>query len=202
MTVINKHGTQSFLWSKKKTTRVATIAEAHEAIKCARNVVNVVALPPNAGDSFYQESGSEEVSTESMEEIFKPVGELEIEEDLETDNEVELTLPTLTKRRRQELPRWKRVSGFGKAFQWEEPSFRESLSDLEENSPYQVWKNSFFEAILEHIVLQTNLYSNRDQNKPHFMESTNETWSLLGVLLLTGYHNLPKEHYYCMVDKA
>ena len=88
----------------RKTTRVATIAKAHEAIKDERNIVNVVVLPPNASDSCNQESGSEEVLTESMEEIFKPVGELEIE-DLETDNEVELTLPTRIKRRRQELPR-------------------------------------------------------------------------------------------------
>ena len=98
MTVINKHGNQIF-YGVRKTTRVATIAEAHEAIKGARNVVNIVVLPPNAGDSFYQESGSEEVLTKSMEEIFKPAGELEIEKDLETDNKVELILPTRTKRR-------------------------------------------------------------------------------------------------------
>ena len=83
----------------RKTTRVPTIAKAHETIKDERNVVNIVVLPPNAGDSCNQESGSEEVSTESMEEIFKPVGELEIEEDLEADNEVELILPTRIKRR-------------------------------------------------------------------------------------------------------
>ena len=100
----------------RKTTRVATIAETHEAIKGARNVVNVVVLPPNASDYFYQKSGSEEVSTESMEKIFKPVGELEIEENLETDNEVELTLPTHTKRRRQELPRWNKSLWFRKSF--------------------------------------------------------------------------------------
>ena len=101
----------------RKATRVPTIAEAHEAIEDERNVVNVVVLPPNASDSCNQESGSKEVLTESMEKIFKPVGELEIEADLETDNEVELSLPTRTKRRRQEFPRWKRVSGFGKTFQ-------------------------------------------------------------------------------------
>ena len=82
----------------RKTTRIATIAKAHEAIKGARNVVNITVLPPNVGDSFYQESGSEEVLTKSMEEIFKPVGELEIE-DIETDSEVELILLTRIKRR-------------------------------------------------------------------------------------------------------
>ena len=154
--MISKDGTQSFLWSKK-TTRVATIAEAHEAIKGSRNVVNVVVLPPNAGDSGNRESDTKEVSAESMKEIYKPVGELEIEEDLESDDEAEQPLPTHTKKRRQELPRWKKVSGLERAFQREEPNFTENLSDLERNSPYQMWKNLFSEDILEHHVLQTDL---------------------------------------------
>ena len=67
---------------------------------------------------------------------------------------------------------------------------------MEGYSPYQVWKNMFSKVILEHIVLQTNLYSNRDQSNPHFMVSTKEMWSFLGVLLRTGYHSLPEEHHY------
>ena len=43
----------------RKMTKVATIAEAQEAIEGARNVVNVVLLPPNAGDSGNQESDTE-----------------------------------------------------------------------------------------------------------------------------------------------
>ena len=53
----------------RKTTRVATIAEADEALKNARNVVDVVVPPANAGDSSNQESDTEEVLAESMEEI-------------------------------------------------------------------------------------------------------------------------------------
>ena len=71
----------------RKTTRVATISEAHEAIKGSRNVVNVVVLPPNVGDSGNQNSDTEEVSAESIEEIYVPAGELENEEDLESDDE-------------------------------------------------------------------------------------------------------------------
>ena len=119
-------------------TRVDTIAEVHEAIEGARNVIHVIVLFPNAGYSDIQKSDTKEVSVESTEEIYEQARELEIEKDLESDNKVELPLQTHTKRRQQELPRWKRVSGFGKVFQWEEPSFRESLSDLEGNSPYQV----------------------------------------------------------------
>ena len=40
-----------------------------------------------------------------MEEIYEPAGELEIEENLESDDEVEPFLPIRSKRRRQKLPR-------------------------------------------------------------------------------------------------
>ena len=113
----------------RKTTRVETISEAHEAIKGARNVVNVVLLPPNAGDFGNQESDTEEVLAESMEEIYEPAGELEIEENLESDDEVEPLLPICGKRRQHELPRWKRTFGFAKDFQQVESNFRENLSD-------------------------------------------------------------------------
>ena len=131
-----------------------------------------------------------------MEETYKPARELEIEENLASDDEVELLLPTRSKQRRQELPKWKRTSGFAKDFQQVEPNFRENLSDLEGYSRYQVQKNLFSEDILEHIVLQTNFYSNRDQNNPYFMVSTKEMQSFLGVLLLTGNPSLPEEHHY------
>ena len=88
----------------RKTTKVGTISEAHEAIKGARNVVNVVLLPPNAGDFGNQESDTEEVLAESMKEIYEPTGELEIEKNFESDDEVEPFLPICSKQRRQELP--------------------------------------------------------------------------------------------------
>ena len=110
-------------------TKVTTIAEAHEAIEGSRNVDNVVVLSPNAGNSSNKESDREDVLAESMEEIYKPAGGLEIK-GLESDDQAELPLPTSTKRRRQELPGWKKVSGFENAFQREKPNFTENLSDL------------------------------------------------------------------------
>ena len=98
MTVISKDEFKVF-YGVRKTTRVATIAEAHEAIKDSRNVV---ALPPNAGDPGNQDSNTEKVSAESIEEIYEPAGELEIEEDLKSDGEAKPPLPTSTKRRRQD----------------------------------------------------------------------------------------------------
>ena len=44
-----------------------------------------------------------------MEEIYELAEELEIEEDLESDDEAELLLPIHTKRRHHKMPRWKKV---------------------------------------------------------------------------------------------
>ena len=97
MTVISKDEFKVF-YGVRKTTRVATIAEAHEAIKGSRNVV---VLPPNAGDPGNQDSDTEAVSAESIEEIYEPAGELAIE-DFESDDEAELSL---AERRSQQIPK-------------------------------------------------------------------------------------------------
>ena len=117
MTVISKDEFKVF-YGVRKTTRVAAIAEAHEAIKGLRNVVNVVVLPPNAGDPGNQDSDTAEVSAESIEEIYEPSVEFEIEEDLESDDETQLPLPN---KYQKKTTRWKKVSGFERAFQREEP---------------------------------------------------------------------------------
>ena len=68
-----------------------------------KNVVNFVALPPEAGDSGSQGSNVEDVA-DSMEEIFEPAGELKMEEDFDSGEELETTLPST---RKKEFPKWK-----------------------------------------------------------------------------------------------
>ena len=86
-----------FFYGIRKTTKVATIAEAHEAFQGARNVVHIVLLPLNADDSGNQKSDTKEVLAESIKEIYEPAGELEIEENLESHNKVEPLLPPRSK---------------------------------------------------------------------------------------------------------
>ena len=69
------------------------MAEVNETIENAKNVVNVVVLPPEAGDSGSQKSDVEDIA-DSMEEIFEPAGELEVEENFESDEESETDLPS------------------------------------------------------------------------------------------------------------
>ena len=51
------------------------LAEVNETIENAKNIVNVVALPPEAVDSGSKESDVEDVA-DSMEEIFSQLGNL------------------------------------------------------------------------------------------------------------------------------
>ena len=91
-----KHGYQSFLWSKN-ITHVSILAEVNETIENAKNIVNVVELLPKAGDSGSQESDVEDVD-DSMEDIFEPAGELEVDDDFESDEESETTLLSTRKK--------------------------------------------------------------------------------------------------------
>ena len=96
--------TRSFCGARK-VTQVSTLAEVKETIENAKNVVNVVVLPPEAGNSGRRESNVEDVA-DSMEEIFESAGKLEVEEDFESDKESQIVLP-LT--RKKGFPKWKKV---------------------------------------------------------------------------------------------
>lgn len=69
---------------ERKVTREATLAEVYKTVENARNVLNVVVLPPEAGDSGIQESDVEDVA-EGREEMVEPSGKLEVEEDPDSD---------------------------------------------------------------------------------------------------------------------
>ena len=75
-------------YGARKVTHLSTLVEVNKTIEIAKNVVNVVVLSPEAGDSGSQESDVEDVA-DSMEEIFQPAGELEVEEDFEIGEELE-----------------------------------------------------------------------------------------------------------------
>ena len=46
--------------------------------------------------------------------------------------------------------------------------------------------------MLNDIVLQTNLYAQRDKNSPDFSVSDGDLHKFLGIILLSGYHSFPR----------
>ena len=72
----------------------------------------------------------------------------------------------------------------------------QKLEEFEGNTPYEIWKSIFSTEMLKYIVLQTNLYANRDKNNEKFKVSECEMQKFLGIILLSGYHTVPEEQQY------
>ena len=84
-------------YSARKATHVSTLADVNKTIENSKSVVNVVILPPEAGDSGSQESDVEDVA-DSMEKNFEASGELEVKEDFESDEESGTALASTRKK--------------------------------------------------------------------------------------------------------
>ena len=69
----------------------------------------------------------------------------------------------------------------------------QKLKEFEEKTPYEIWKSIFLTEILKDIVLQTNLYANKDKNNKNFKVLEYEMQKFLEIILLSGYHIAPEE---------
>ena len=95
-------------YDASRVTHVSMLAEVNETIKNSKNIVNAVVLPPEAEDSGSEESNVKDVA-DSMEEIFEPAGELEVEKDFASNEESETALPSTGKKG---FPKWKKSYNF------------------------------------------------------------------------------------------
>ena len=85
--------TRSF-YGTRRGRKETTIAEAYDVIKNNKNVVNIVVLPPINGDSRSKESKDVISDTEEM---FEPAGEIKIEKEIDSDDNLEVPLSPLKK---------------------------------------------------------------------------------------------------------
>ena len=63
-------------------------------------------------------------------------------------------------------------------------------------SIYQIFSLFFSDSKISLQVEQTNLYATGDKNMQTFRTNDAEIRKFLGLLLISGYHNLPSEAYY------
>ena len=116
-------------YDARKVTHLSTMVEVNETTENAKNVVNVVVLRHEAGDSGSLESDVEDLA-DSMEENFEPAGELEVEEDFESVEESE---------------NGKLYSNFDKAILIDDDSsiLRDRILNLDASSSFEIWKFLF-----------------------------------------------------------
>ena len=69
------------------STLVTTLEEVNDIVEAADHVLSVVVLPPEAGDGQSQGTDDEDIN-DNRDVIFKPTGQLEVEEEAgESDEE-------------------------------------------------------------------------------------------------------------------
>ena len=57
----------------------------------------------------------------------------------------------------------------------------QKLEEFERKTQYKIWKSTVLTEMLKHVVLQTNLYGNRDKNNEKFKVLKCEKQTFLGI---------------------
>nr|CAH7757782.1 unnamed protein product [Callosobruchus chinensis] len=72
--------------------------------------------------------------------------------------------------------------------------------ELEALDPVRVFEKIFDDAVINHIVTQTNIYSTQ-KNDHQFFVSSPDIKLFIAILLLTGYHELPRQRLYWSLEE-
>lgn len=165
------------------TQHFITLAEAADHM--SERTRNIVVLPPHAGD---QGSIATDEDDEEEEEP-EPVGEIELDSDGGQDTNEEDDVPQV---------RWRRNSSFEQELETAEPivPMVHQYPILATMSEFQLWKEVFDEDVFGLILQQTLLYGRRDLSNLNFKLSYEELERFLGIVLLSGYHCIPRERDY------
>lgn len=179
---------------RKRVSHYVTLAEAvEEEVEAARFII----LPPDSGDKPIP-SDEEDDDAENLPE---PPGEIEAEveevyEDSESssdESDIAEHLPEMTWSKNKSF-----VDPIGtcvKSFNLEE-KFPQYVS----LTPYELFCLIFDQEIVDLIVSETQKYANRDKNEKNFQTNSDEIRQMLGILLISGYHQLPSQRHYWSAD--
>ena len=162
---------------------------------------NIVILPPalssNAADSETEEVPQDKLGEEDY--LFEPAGEFKVqyEYSIGASCDSQDEEPLQPSKKKKERSKWRKSTEFINDISSTFPApLADSHTELSRKSPFELWKIFFTEDLLKTIVVQTNLYANRDKNEDHFCVEKEELLNFLGVLLNLASHSLPGEQYY------
>ncbi|KRY07581.1 PiggyBac transposable element-derived protein 3 [Trichinella patagoniensis] len=176
----------------RRCEQVSTLEEAKEVVDTSNHVLNVVVLPPTAGDSGSDDT-DQEYLPDDPEDEFDPAGELEVEQEVRVE---EFATTKLSGKEKRALPRWKKTEDLDMIFPFEQLQRNENLQQLASLTPLEVWFKVFTDEMIDHITFQSNLYAHRECNNRAFTVSPQEIRQFIGVILLSGYNCQPEAKYY------
>ncbi|KRY29322.1 hypothetical protein T01_4152 [Trichinella spiralis] len=129
--------------SHKASASSSTLEEAKGIITTSNQVLNVVVLPPTAGDSGSDDTDPEYVPDDPEDE-FDPAGELEVEEELDVEEFEDIKL---SQKQRGALPQWKKSEDLVEQLQ---PN--ENFQNMASLTLLEVWSKVFTDEMLDHIT--------------------------------------------------
>ncbi|KRX68178.1 PiggyBac transposable element-derived protein 3, partial [Trichinella sp. T9] len=170
------------LHERKRTERQLTILdgfiikkckEAKEVMATSNHVLNVVVLPPTAGDSGSDDTDQEYLPDDPEDES-DPAGELEVKQEVRVE---EFETAKLSRKRKESFASVEK--------------HRRSGQDISE-----VWFQVFTDEMIDHITFQSNLYAHRECNNRAFTVSPQEIQQFIGVIVLSRYNCQPEAKNY------
>jgi len=172
--------------------RFCTIQEGIDFVESSGdNGAVITIIPPDSGDKDMVSDEENCPETIQTDEIFETAGEVEVFIDNHEETEY---IPESG----HEEPRWRKHINFTKNIFKENspPKLSQSLPDLVESSPYDIWQLFFPEDVVVYLHHQTVLYARRDRNDSSFDMSIKEMRCFLGILVFSGYHFVTSERDY------
>lgn len=175
--------------------------------------VDIVIVPPNPN---YQ-SDDDEIDEDNLQVDILPQdvpGEVEIfQNDPQFDSDDELPLRVLypmiggektdkRRKRNEDEPVWtkEQIDLFmnpANEYLQRQNAMKEQLKNL---SPVEVFEKIFDEEIVKFIVQESNRYASQNNNHG-FTVTENEIKVFIAILLISGYHHLPRERLYWSNDE-
>lgn len=175
--------------------------------------VDIVIVPPNPN---YQ-SDDDEIDEDNLQADILPQdvpGEVEIfQNDPQFDSDDELPLRVLypmiggektdkRRKRNEDEPVWtkEQIDLFmnpANEYLQRQNAMKEQLKNL---SPVEVFEKIFDEEIVKFIVQESNRYASQNNNHG-FTVTENEIKVFIAILLISGYHHLPRERLYWSNDE-
>jgi hypothetical protein len=73
-------------------------------------------------------------------------------------------------------------------------------SELEGKEPVEIFEKLFDEDVSNHIVIETNRYSNQKNYHSCFVSKA-DIKQFIGILMLSGYNKLPRERLHWSLDE-
>ena len=179
----------SFYGQQKGISRYRFLSSAIENVQSSSSQeLDVVIIPPDNDQN--PEISDEDEEDDLLDPDFRPndvPGDVEVH-----DNEAECS----DDEERAEGPhRWKKVDEVALGPHSTSP-FSDEMLEHAGKEPIEIFDLFFTPGMVEHITMQTNLYASRDKNDKKFTIDQDEMRKFLGLLLISGYHKLPRENEY------